>query len=172
VVRRGTRTLCLRRDRRKLVIEPVSVRINRKRNSGPQTGLNFSELCYLVPPNQRIYADAVLHRHVYLFKFTISNLSQLLILSNAAILTLEELVDCVIDSRTSPTTNVSQKEYCLGAINLLTPLAMFVGDLTIATQFVTSFSEPNFASLLALVSELFLASLAGLFIIFLLLYGF
>jgi hypothetical protein len=49
---------------------------------------------------------------------------------------------------------------------------MFVGDLTIATQFVTSFSEPNFASLLALVSELFLASLAGLFIIFLLLYGF
>lgn len=60
----------------------------------------------------------------------------------------------------------------MDVINILAPLNIFAGGLTIATQFVTPCSEPNLENLLALASELFLASIAGLVIVFLLLYGF
>jgi hypothetical protein len=73
---------------------------------------------------------------------------------------------------TATTLIMSQKKYYMNVINLLAPLAMFAGSLTIATQFVTPCSEPSLESLLVLASELFLGSLAGLLIVFLLFYGF
>lgn len=66
----------------------------------------------------------------------------------------------------------TRKKNYIDMINILAPLNIFAGTLTLTTQFVIPCSKPALQALFALASQLFIASLVALVVLFLLLYGF
>lgn len=65
-----------------------------------------------------------------------------------------------------------QKKAYSDSANVLSVLSTFAAGIAVATQFTSPCSDAKLQALLSTASELFLASLFALFIVFLLLYGF
>ncbi|KAE8412387.1 hypothetical protein BDV36DRAFT_300956 [Aspergillus pseudocaelatus] len=64
------------------------------------------------------------------------------------------------------------KKFYTEVAGVAAPLATFAGGLTLATQFIITCPDSRLEALLSLASQFFLASALGLFLIYMLLYGF
>jgi hypothetical protein len=67
---------------------------------------------------------------------------------------------------------VRPKKFYTDMVGVVAPLATFAGGLTLATQFIIQCPDSRLQALLALASQLFLASPLGCLLIYVLLYGF
>lgn len=67
---------------------------------------------------------------------------------------------------------IRPKKFYTDMVGVVAPLATFAGGLTLATQFIIQCPDSRLQALLALASQLFLASPLGCLLIYVLLYGF